>query len=77
LRNTYAESSYHMAAIARRSLPYPFGATLIEAGVDMAVYSKSADLIEFCSFDESGAETRTPSAPPGSGSYARALRTVS
>ena len=45
---------------ARPSFTFPLGATLVEEGIDMAVYSETADLIEFCSFDESGTETRTP-----------------
>ncbi|TFB88358.1 glycogen debranching protein GlgX [Cryobacterium algoricola] len=46
--------------MATRSLPYPLGATLVSGGINMAVYSESADLVEFCSFDDTGAETRTP-----------------
>jgi isoamylase len=49
-----------MTPDARRSFPFPLGATLVEGGIDMAVYSETADLVEFCSFDESGTETRTP-----------------
>ncbi|ANP74653.1 glycogen debranching protein GlgX [Cryobacterium arcticum] len=49
-----------MTAAAPRSLPYPLGATLVDGGVDMAVYSETADSIEFCVFDEDGTETRTP-----------------
>ena len=49
-----------MSAVTPRSLPYPLGATLVDRGVDMAVYSETADSVEFCSFDENGQETRTP-----------------
>ncbi|TFD34155.1 glycogen debranching protein GlgX [Cryobacterium cryoconiti] len=49
-----------MTSSAHRSLPYPLGATLVEGGVDMAVYSETAEKVEFCAFDEFGAETRTP-----------------
>jgi len=48
-----------MTTAAPRSLPYPLGATLVDGGVDMAVYSETADMIEFCVFDENGTETRT------------------
>ena len=48
-----------MTAVTPRSLPYPLGATLVAGGVDMAVYSETADSIEFCAFDETGTETRT------------------
>ena len=48
-----------MTAAASRSLPYPLGATLVDGGVDMAVYSETADRIEFCVFADDGTETRT------------------
>ncbi|TFD93477.1 glycogen debranching protein GlgX [Cryobacterium lactosi] len=48
-----------MTAAASRSLPYPLGATLVDGGVDMAVYSETADSIDFCVFDDDGTETRT------------------
>jgi isoamylase len=49
-----------MSSVIFRSLPYPLGATLVAGGINMAVYSETADLVEFCSFDDTGAETRTP-----------------
>jgi isoamylase len=43
-----------------RSLPYPLGVTLRSDGANVAVYSGTADRIEFCVFDDEGAERRTP-----------------
>ncbi|WP_130176234.1 glycogen debranching protein GlgX [Cryobacterium sp. SO1] len=48
-----------MTVAASRSLPYPLGAALVDEGVDMAVYSETADSVEFCVFDDDGTETRT------------------
>jgi len=42
-----------------RSLPYPLGVTLVKDGIDFAIYSETADLVEFCVFDTNGVETRT------------------
>ncbi len=44
---------------ARPSLPYPLGVTLLDDGVNMAVYSETADAIDFCVIDTDGQETRT------------------
>lgn len=42
-----------------RSFPYPLGVSLRgDAGANVAVYSETADSVEVCLFDESGAETR-------------------
>jgi isoamylase len=44
------------------SLPYPLGVTVLkgaEPAVNVAVYSETADAVEFCTFDESGVETKT------------------
>jgi isoamylase len=43
-----------------RSLPYPLGVSVSETGINVAVYSETADGIEFCLFDEAGNETRVP-----------------
>ncbi|MDJ0336447.1 glycogen debranching protein GlgX [Salinibacterium sp. G-O1] len=43
----------------RTSLPYPLGVSLSEGGANYAIYSESADSVEFCVFDESGTEHRT------------------
>jgi len=43
-----------------RSLPYPLGVTLLEGGgVHVAVSSETADTVDFCHFDDDGAEHRT------------------
>jgi isoamylase len=42
-----------------RSLPYPLGVSLTERGANVAVYSETADAVEFCLFDADGVETRT------------------
>jgi isoamylase len=43
-----------------RSFPFPLGVTLRGEGLaNVAVYSASADAVEFCVFDEGGAERRT------------------
>ena len=41
-----------------RSLPYPLGVTLIDGGVDVAVYSETADAVDFCVVDDDGIESR-------------------
>jgi glycogen operon protein len=46
-------------AAATRSLPYPLGVTLRHDGANVAIYSQTADSVEFCSFDDDGRETRT------------------
>ena len=43
-----------------RSFPYPLGVTLREGRANVAVYSATADLVEFCVFDDGGQERRTP-----------------
>jgi isoamylase len=48
-----------MTATPDRSFPYPLGVTLREGAANVAVYSGTADLIEFCRFDEDGTEHRT------------------
>ncbi|MDF2443343.1 MAG: isoamylase [Subtercola sp.] len=42
-----------------RSLPYPLGVTLLEGGISFAIYSETADSVDFCTFDENGSETVT------------------
>ena len=37
---------------------FPLGVTLTDTGVNVAVYSETADDILFCTFDDAGAETR-------------------
>ncbi|GAA0994680.1 glycogen debranching protein GlgX [Subtercola frigoramans] len=44
---------------ASTSLPYPLGVTLREGGISFAVYSETADSVDFCTFDTEGLETRT------------------
>ncbi|MFY0407512.1 glycogen debranching protein GlgX [Solicola sp. PLA-1-18] len=41
-----------------RSVPYPLGVTVVPDGVDVAVYSETAEAVEFCLFDDDG-EHRT------------------
>ncbi|CAN5133497.1 glycogen debranching protein GlgX [soil metagenome] len=41
------------------SRPFPLGLTLTARGANYAVYSETADRVEFCSFDADGNETRT------------------
>ncbi|MDO9380773.1 MAG: glycogen debranching protein GlgX [Nocardioidaceae bacterium] len=41
-----------------RSVPYPLGVSVVPDGVDVAVYSETADVVEFCLFDDEG-EHRT------------------
>jgi glycogen operon protein len=45
-----------MSASSTRSLPYPLGVTILEGAVNFAVYSETADRIDFCVFDDEGAE---------------------
>lgn len=40
--------------------PSPLGATVVAGGVNLAVWAPSAELVEACLFDDSGAETRVP-----------------
>ena len=42
-----------------RSLPHPLGVTLLDGAISFAIYSETADSVDFCSFDENGAETAT------------------
>ncbi|MEF2977665.1 glycogen debranching protein GlgX [Subtercola sp. YIM 133946] len=42
-----------------RSLPYPLGVTLLDGAISFAVYSETADAIDFCAFDDDGTETAT------------------
>jgi isoamylase len=44
---------------ADRSFPYPLGVTLRGGRANVAVYSSTADVVEFCVFDVDGAERRT------------------
>jgi isoamylase len=46
--------------LAKRSFPYPLGVTLRNGTANVAVYSASADAVEFCPFDDEGGEHRTP-----------------
>ena len=48
-----------MPTSTSRSLPYPLGVTILDGKVNAAVYSETADKIEFCVFDDDGNETRT------------------
>jgi isoamylase len=41
------------------SYPYPLGVTLVSGGVNVAVYSETADAVWFCLFDADGSEHRT------------------
>ncbi|PPF45462.1 glycogen debranching enzyme GlgX [Pseudoclavibacter sp. AY1F1] len=41
------------------SLPYPLGFSTVDGRSNFAVYSETADAVYVCTFDESGAETRT------------------
>ncbi len=43
----------------RTSHPYPLGLSLSADGANYAIYSESAESVEFCVFDESGNEQRT------------------
>jgi isoamylase len=56
---SHSGTSYGRNMATVRSLPYPLGVSLTEAGTDIAVYSETADAIEVCVFDENGHETRT------------------
>jgi isoamylase len=53
-----------VSASSPLSLPYPLGVTLlaeengVSAGVNVAVYSETADAIELCVFDDDGVETK-------------------
>ncbi|MBA8796032.1 glycogen operon protein [Friedmanniella endophytica] len=42
-----------------RSVPHPRGVRLVEGGADVAVYTESAEAVEFCRFDSDGNEHRT------------------
>ncbi|PPF90048.1 glycogen debranching enzyme GlgX [Subtercola sp. Z020] len=42
-----------------RSLPYPLGVTLLEGGISFAVYSETADSVDFCSFGDDGTAGET------------------
>ena len=42
------------------SVPYPLGVSLTEGGANVAVFSSSADAVDFCVFDDNGAEHRSP-----------------
>src|SRR6195952_1951671 len=54
-----SEVRFSMSWSADRSFPYPLGVTLRADGANVAVYSASADGVEFCVFDDDGNETRT------------------
>ncbi len=43
---------------APRSLPHPLGVTVVEGGLNVAIYSETADAVFFCAFDGEQ-ETRT------------------
>ena len=43
---------------APRSLPYPLGVTVVDGGLNVAIYSETADEVFFCAFDGEE-ETRT------------------
>ena len=42
-----------------RSFPYPLGVTLRDGGANVAVYSSTADAVEFCVFADDSTERRT------------------
>ena len=42
------------------SVPYPLGVTLTECGANVAVFSSSADAVDFCVFDDNGVEHCSP-----------------
>jgi isoamylase len=48
-----------MSTSSPRSLPYPLGVSLLDGAVNFALYSESAEAVEFCVFDAEGKETRT------------------
>src|ERR1700760_3275392 len=48
-----------MTSPSDRSFPYPLGISLRDGRANFAIYSATADKIEFCVFDDNGAETRT------------------
>ncbi|MCU1481492.1 MAG: hypothetical protein JWQ19_2278 [Subtercola sp.] len=48
-----------MPAPEPRSLPYPLGVTLHDDGISFAVYSETADSVDFCVFADDGTETAT------------------
>ena len=48
-----------MSSAVARSFPYPLGVTLREGGANVAVYTASAEAVEFCRFDDDGTEHRT------------------
>ena len=48
-----------MTTASSRSFPYPLGVTLRADQVNVAIYSSTAEMIEFCVFDDDGAEKRT------------------
>jgi isoamylase len=47
-----------MVASATPSFPYPLGVTVVEGGVNVALYSSVADGVTFSTFDSTGAESR-------------------
>ncbi|UFS60440.1 glycogen debranching protein GlgX [Subtercola endophyticus] len=48
-----------MPAPEPRSLPYPLGVTLLDGAISFAVYSETADSVDFCAFADDGTETAT------------------
>jgi isoamylase len=44
---------------AHRSFPYPLGVSVRDGRANVAVYTATADQVEFCVFDDSGHEQRT------------------
>jgi isoamylase len=49
-----------MVASATPSFPYPLGVTVVEGGVNVALYSSVADGVTFSTFDSTGAESPHP-----------------
>jgi len=51
---TKTNAARHAPAELWPGEPYPLGATLDDEGVNFAIYSRNADKVELCLFDESG-----------------------
>lgn len=49
-----------MSPRTSQGTPFPQGATVVDAGVNFAIYSESATAVAVCLFDADGVETRIP-----------------
>ena len=54
-------------AAATRSLPYPLGVTLRHDGANVAIYSETADAVDFCVFDDARRARPGPTLPERTG----------